>query len=96
MSRPRSRSATLVLRLYVAGGAPNSVLAIRNVEAICAAHFADRHTLEIVDLLEQPRRAGADGIVVTPTLLRLSPPPVRRVIGNLSDLDKVLLALESR
>jgi circadian clock protein KaiB len=86
----------LLLRLYVAGTAPNSVKAIANCRAICAKHFASGHDLEIVDLLEHPTRARADGIIVTPTLLKLSPPPVQRVIGSLSDTKQVLLALSSR
>jgi circadian clock protein KaiB len=84
------------LRLYVAGNAPNSVCAIANAKAICEGHLAPGYVLEIVDLMEQPRRALADKIIVTPTLLKLSPLPARRVIGNLSDKSQVLLALDSR
>ena len=83
----------LQLRLYVAGNAPNSLRAIGNVKAICAEHFAAGHDLEIVDLLEHPGRALADGVLVTPTLLKLLPLPVQRVIGNLSDTHQVLLTL---
>jgi circadian clock protein KaiB len=86
----------LQLRLYVAGNAPNSLSAIVNVKAICDEHFASGHELEIVDLLEHPQRALADGIIVTPTLLKLSPLPVQRVIGNLSDTNQVLLALATQ
>jgi circadian clock protein KaiB len=67
-----------------------------NTKGICAAHFAAGHKLEIVDVLQHPLRALADGIIVTPTLLRLLPLPVRRVIGNLSDTAQVLLALASK
>ena len=87
---------TLRLRLYVAGRAPNSVQAIANCRAICDEHFSSGHELEIVDLLEQPNRAVADGIIVTPTLLKLLPLPAQRVIGNLSDTQQVLLVLSSR
>jgi circadian clock protein KaiB len=83
----------LQLRLYVAGNAPNSVRAIANARAICEQHFNGSHDLEIVDLLDHPVRGLADGIVVTPTLLKVSPLPVQRVIGNLSDTSQVLLAL---
>lgn len=83
----------LRLRLYVAGNAPNSVLAIANVKAICTAHVGSGCDLEIVDLLEQPLRALADGIIVTPTLLKLLPLPVQRAVGNLSDTKQVLLTL---
>ena len=96
MDRRRARNAGLRLRLYVAGSAPNSVRAIANVKAICAEHFALHHDLEIVDLLQFPTRALADRIVVTPTLVRLSPLPVQRVIGNLSDTSQVLAVLGSR
>ena len=82
----------LVLRLYVAGRGPNSVIAIANLRAICASDFAE-HTLEIVDVLTQPARAVADGVIVTPTLLKLSPRPQQRVIGNLSDTSLVRLTL---
>jgi circadian clock protein KaiB len=86
------KKASLKLRLYIAGDAPNSVQAIANARLICDAHFADGQ-FEIVDLLEHPLRGMADGIIVTPTLVRLLPLPVQRVIGNLSDTTKVLLAL---
>jgi len=83
----------LLLRLYVAGNAPNSVRAIANLKAICDEHYAAGHELEIVDMLRNPQRAISDQIVVTPTLLKLSPLPVRRVIGDLSDTSKLLTLL---
>ncbi|MDB4884200.1 MAG: circadian clock protein KaiB [Gemmatimonadetes bacterium] len=94
-ARP-ARAGQLRLRLYVAGNAPNSRRAIANLTAICDEHFAQRYELEIVDLIDEPRRASSDEIIVTPTLLRLSPSPKRRVVGSLSDSDEVLLALSSR
>lgn len=84
----------LRLRLYVAGNAPNSLTAVANARSICEEHFSSRHELEIVDLLAHPQRALADGIIVTPTLLKLSPAPAQRLIGNLSDTKRVLLTLE--
>jgi circadian clock protein KaiB len=81
------------LRLYVSGNAPNSVRAIANAKSICASHFDARCHLEIIDLLAEPLRALADGIIVTPTLIRLFPLPVQRIVGNLSDTGQVLLAL---
>jgi len=83
----------LQLRLYVAGNAPNSVRAIANARAICDEHFNGAHDLEIVDLLDHPERGLADGVIVTPTLLKVLPLPVRRVIGSLSDKDQVILAM---
>ncbi|KAB2935082.1 MAG: circadian clock protein KaiB [Candidatus Contendobacter sp.] len=85
--------ATVVMRLYVAGGAPNSVQAIANLEAICQQHLKGNYQLEIVDVFEQPLRALADGVIVTPSLTKLSPLPAAQVVGNLSDQSKVLLAL---
>ena len=93
MAKARAKKAGLRLRLYVAGNAPNSVRAVANARAICEEHFASEHDLEIVDLLVHPQRALADGIIVTPTLLKLLPLPVQRVIGSLSDRNQVLLAL---
>ena len=93
MANIHKKTARLRLRLYIAGQAPNSVRAIANARAICDEHFAARHALEIVDLLEQPQRALADGIIVTPTLLKLSPRPQKRLIGTLNDTSQVLLAL---
>ena len=85
----------LELRLYVAGQAPNSMRAIKNVQAVCDEHFAGRHQIEIVDLLVHPRRALDDAIIVTPTLLKLAPRPIARVIGDLSDQAQLLVSLES-
>jgi circadian clock protein KaiB len=81
------------LRLYVTGNAPNSLRAIANINAICGEHFATGYALEIVDLIEYPGRAAADQVIVTPTLIRLAPKPMGRVIGSLSDTAQVLLAL---
>ena len=96
MARSESHAVRMHLRLYVAGRAPNSVRAIANATAICEAHFADAYKLEIVDLLDSPEQAAADGIIVTPTLLTLKPRPTERIIGNLSDTEQVLLALVNR
>lgn len=92
-SDPAAVAAMMVMRLYVAGGAPNSVQAIANLEAICQQHLKGHYQLEIVDVFEQPLRALADGVIVTPSLTKLSPPPAAQIVGNLSDQSKVLLAL---
>jgi circadian clock protein KaiB len=86
-------AAVRVLRLYVAGGAPNSVQALVNLERICQQHLQGHYQLEIVDVFEQPLRALADGVIVTPSLIKLSPLPAAHIVGNLSDQNKVLLAL---
>ena len=94
-SRAPEKAVTTVvlLRLYVAGRAPNSVKAIANLEAICRQHLQDSFKLEIVDVCEHPRRALDDGVLVTPSLTKLSPSPGANVIGNLSDTESVLAAL---
>lgn len=89
-------TTVVLLRLYVAGGAPNSIQAIANLKAICKEHLKDGHRLEVVDVLEHPRRAMADGVLVSPTLSRVHPLPGVSVVGNLSDKAKVLHALGLR
>jgi len=83
----------LVMRLYVVNSAPNSLLAIANLAAICKESLKDNFKLEIVDVLEQPLRALADGILVTPSLAKLSPSPAANIVGNLSDKSGVMRAL---
>jgi circadian clock protein KaiB len=80
-------------RLYVTGNSPNSTLAIQHLNALCQKYLPDRHEIEIVDVLAQPRRALAEGVVLTPTLVKIAPPPVRKVIGNLSQTQRALVAL---
>jgi circadian clock protein KaiB len=93
MARKKTKKPKLVLRLYVAGRAPNSLRAIANAKAICEANFAADYAIETIDLLKNPRRALADGVIVTPTLIKVAPGPIQRVIGNLSDGSQVLLTL---
>jgi circadian clock protein KaiB len=80
-------------RLYVAGDAPNSAQALANLTALCRAHLPDRHEIEIVDVFREPKRALADGIFMTPTLVKLAPSPTRRIVGTLSQTQIVLQAL---
>jgi len=98
MARKRAAGAVtvVVLRLYIARDAPNSLQAVANLEAICREHLGSAFTLEIVDVLEHPQRALADGILVTPSLTKVSPAPGTRVVGNLSDTRGVLRALGVR
>jgi len=88
-----SRRALFKFRLYVAGDAPNSALAIANLAAFCRANLPDRHEIEIVDVFREPQRALAESIFLTPTVLVLAPPPVRRIVGTLSHSLTLLLAL---
>ena len=89
-------STVVVMVLYVTDSGPNSARAISNLEAICEEHLKDKFRLEIIDVLEYPRRALADGIVVTPSLAKVSPSPAATVVGNLSDKVEVLRALGIR
>lgn len=86
-------SGPMYLRLYVVGGMPNSIRALQNWKTITQKYLTDRVETEIIDALEDPERLLADGILVTPTLLRLIPEPVIRIAGDLSQHAKVLQAL---
>ena len=88
-----SRRSVFRFRLYVAGEAQNSVQAIANLSALCRMHLPGRHHIEIVDVFREPKRALADGIFMTPTLLRLAPSPAVRIVGTLSQMQLVLQAL---
>ena len=89
----KSASGTLVVRLYVAGSSPTSILARRNLKAALAAFPAKRVVLEIVDVVRDPERGFRDGILITPMLVRESPPPMLRMIGDLKDRDALLVSL---
>jgi circadian clock protein KaiB len=82
-----------VFRLYLAGGAPNSVRAFANLYALCRKHFPGSHRIEVIDVLREPLRALEEAIFVTPTVVKLSPLPEQQIIGDLSEEDAVLSAL---
>ncbi len=82
------------LRLYVAGQTPKSIAALANLKRLCEGHLAGRYRVEVVDLLNQPHLARRDGIVVVPTLVRQLPPPIRKIIGDLSNVERVLEGLD--
>jgi circadian clock protein KaiB len=84
---------TYILRLYVAGQTPKSMAAFDNLKKICEEHLQGRYQIEVVDLLENPQLARGDQILAIPTLVRKLPLPVRRVIGDLSNTDRVLVGL---
>src|SRR5207247_5584168 len=88
--------STYLLKLYVTGTSPRTQLAISNLNRICEQELQGQYKLEIIDVLEHPQVAEDDRILATPTLIKQLPPPLRRVIGDLSDKDKVLLGLEVR
>jgi circadian clock protein KaiB len=84
------------LRLYVAGQTPKSLAAIANLKMLCEDHLAGRYTIEVIDLLVKPQLAAGDQIVALPTLVRRLPPPLKRVIGDLSNTERVLVGLDIR
>jgi circadian clock protein KaiB len=85
-----------LLRLYVTGTSPRAQAAIANLRRICEQELHGEYELEIIDVLKNPELAENDKILATPTLIKQLPPPLRRVIGDLSDKEKVLLGLEVR
>jgi circadian clock protein KaiB len=82
-----------VLRLYVTGASPNSARAIVNIKEICENYLKDRYTLQIIDVYQQPTLAKTEQIVALPLLVKVSPIPVRKLIGDLADKEKVLKIL---
>lgn len=82
------------LRLYVAGNTPKSLAAINNLRKYCELHLADRYELEVIDLLLHPQLAAGDQILAIPTLVRKVPVPVRKIIGDLSNEEKVIVGLD--
>jgi len=89
-----SKVTIFKFRLYVAGDAPNSTQAIANLKLFCEKHLKNRYEIEEVDVLREPERSLADGVLLTPLLVRIAPTPVRKIVGNLSDQNPLLLLLE--
>lgn len=93
---PRAGTKEYLLRLYVAGQTPRSVLALNNLKTICEQHLAGRYEIEVVDLLVDPTLARGDQILALPTLIRRLPPPVKKIIGDLTSAEHVLVGLDLR
>jgi len=92
--KPRPRKPKVwKLRLYVAGQSPKSLLALSNLKKLCEEHLKSRYLIEVIDLLENPQMARGDQIVAIPTLVIKLPQPVRKIIGDLSNTDRVLVGL---
>ena len=85
---------TFRLRLYVAGQTPRSLAAFSNLRKICETHLAGRYEIEVIDLLEHPQLARGDEIIAVPTLVRTLPEPMKKLIGDLSDTERVLVGLQ--
>ena len=84
------------LRLYIAGQTTKSLAALANLKRVCEEHLAGRYELEVIDLVKNPRLAAGDQILAIPTLVRRLPSPLKRIIGDLSDTEKVLVGLDIR
>jgi circadian clock protein KaiB len=84
------------LRLYVAGQTAKSVAAFANLKRVCEEHLAGKYRIEVIDLLVNPQLARGDQIVAIPTLVRKLPPPIRKIFGDLSDTERVLVGLQLR
>lgn len=82
------------LRLYIAGQTPNSIIAIANLEKICEDKLRGKYRIEVIDLLKKPQLAKGDQIIAIPTLVRKLPPPIKKIIGNLSKTERVIVGLD--
>ncbi len=89
-------TAIYVLRLYITGTTPRSLQAIANVKAICEEHLRGRYELEVIDLYQQPVLAQGEQIIAAPTLIKKLPEPLRRIIGDMTNTEKVLVGLDLR
>jgi circadian clock protein KaiB len=96
MNRKKDSSTKWHLRLYVAGLTGKSVIALKNLEDICEKHLHGEYQIEVVDLLKQPQLARGDQIFAIPTLIKKVPEPVRKIIGDLSNTEKVIVGLDIR
>jgi circadian clock protein KaiB len=90
----RARANFWELRLYIAGQTPNSIAAIANLKKICEDQLKGRYRIEVIDLLKKPQLAKGDQIVAIPTLVRRLPPPVKKIVGNLSKTERALVGLD--
>ncbi len=92
----RSNEESWNLRLYIAGQTPRAVRAFENLKRICEKHLEGTYHIEVIDLLKSPQLAKGDQILAVPTLVRKLPEPVRKIIGDLSNTEKVLVGLDLR
>lgn len=91
--KPADKPEMWHLRLYVAGQTPKSIAAFANLKKICEEHLKGQYTIEVIDLMENPKLAKGDQILAIPTLVRKLPPPLRKIIGDLSNTERVLVGL---
>jgi|SRR5579871_1158817 len=93
-ARGRPKVMKWMLRLYVAGNTPNSIAAFANLKEICEVHMGGKYQIEVVDLFRNPQLAQGDQIIAVPTLVRKLPQPVKKIIGDLSNTERVLIGLD--
>lgn len=93
---PTSEEEFWDLRLYVAGQTPKSIAAVANLKRLCEEHLAGRYRVEVIDLVKNPQLARGDQILAIPTLVRRLPEPMRKIIGDLSNQERVLVGLDVR
>lgn len=93
---PRPLAKLWQLRLYVTGQTPKSLTAFANLKQFCESHLKGRYRIKVIDLMKHPQLAKGDQILAIPTVVRLLPKPVRTIIGNLSDVERVLVGLDLR
>jgi len=93
---PVPAGQTYELRLYIAGQTPKSVLALANLRLLCEKHLHGRYAIEVIDLMEHPQLAEGDQILALPTLVRRLPEPIKKIIGDLSNTERVLVGLDLR
>jgi circadian clock protein KaiB len=92
----KSKAKKYELRLYIAGNTPKSLTALRNLKKYCEEHLKDEYSIQVIDLLQNPQLAAGDQILAVPTLVKKVPAPVRKIIGDLSNEEKVLVGLNIR
>jgi circadian clock protein KaiB len=95
-ARSRRKEKTYELRLYVAGQTPKSLAAFANLKKICEEHLPGQYHIEVIDLLKKPQLASGDQILAIPTLVRKLPQPIKKIIGDLSNTERVLVGLDLR
>ena len=92
----KAASSRYILKLYVAGQSPKSVNAIANIKKLCEANLHGRYVLDVIDLYQQPQLAQGEQVIAVPTLIRKLPHPLRRIIGDMSNTERVLVGLDLR
>ena len=95
-TRSHNPTRAYELRLYVAGQTPKSLTAFANLKKLCEEHLAGQYHIEVIDLLKQPQLASGDQILAIPTLVRKLPQPIKKIIGDLSNTERVLVGLDLR